>query len=537
MEDRKTEIRKAIEEGRTALGIELGSTRIKAVLIDETHSPVAAGSYQWENRLENGYWTYSMEDVWTGLQACYADLAADVERQYQTKLKTIGAAGVSAMMHGYLVFDQAGTLLTPFRTWRNTTARPAAARLTEQFQFNIPERWSIAHLYQAILDGEAHVPQIDYMTTLSGYIHWQLTGNRMLGIGDASGMFPIDSETGDFHAGMIRQFEALPECGGFLWKLKEILPEVKKAGEPAGRLTEAGARLLDPSGTLEAGIPFYPPEGDAGTGMAATNSVAVRTGNVSAGTSVFAMVVLEKALSAMHRELDMVTTPDGLPVAMVHANNCTSDLNAWVGLFGEFAKAAGMELSADQLYGLLYKKALEGDRDCGGLLSYGYYSGEFITGMEEGRPLFVRMPDASFTLANFMRSHLYTALGALKIGMDILMKEEHVELDNLLGHGGLFKTKGVGQRIMAAAVNTPVTVMETAGEGGPWGMALLAAYGRFADAGESLPDYLNRRVFKENQGSRMEPDPLDVKGFEQFMERYRRGLPVERAAVDCLPEA
>ncbi len=529
MEDKRVQI----EEGRTTLGIELGSTRIKAVLIDETHTPVASGSHEWENRLENGVWTYSLTDIWEGLKGCYRDLAEDVKKRYDVELIQVGAMGVSAMMHGYMAFDEKGELLVPFRTWRNTMTGKAAAELTELFQYNIPERWSISHLYHAVLEGEEHVPQIAYLTTLAGYIHWKLTGKKVLGIGDASGMFPVDANTMTYRQDMLDKFDAQVASYGFPWKIGQILPQVLVAGEEAGTLTQEGARLLDPTGKLKAGILLCPPEGDAGTGMAATNSVAKRTGNVSAGTSIFVMAVLERDLAKLHREIDMVTTPDGSPVAMVHANNCTSDLNAWVGLFREFSQAAGLSMDADSLYGLLYNKALEGDADCGGLLSYGYYSGEFITGMEEGRPLFVRKPDANFNLANFMRAHLFTALGVVKIGMDILA-EEKVELDSLLGHGGLFKTKGVGQRMMAAAMKTPVSVMETAGEGGPWGMALLAAYAKNRADQETLPEYLNKRVFADAAGSSVAPDAKDVEGFEDFMVRYRAGLAIERAAVDHL---
>lgn len=523
-----------IESGRAVLGIEFGSTRIKAVLIGEDHAPIASGSCQWENRLENGFWTYPLEDVWTGLQSCYRDLVQDVQRQYGISLRRTAAIGISAMMHGYMAFNKEGKLLVPFRTWRNTTTGKAVEELSSLFQFHIPERWSIAHLDQAVLDKEEHVPEIDYVTTLAGYIHWKLTGEKVLGVGDASGMFPIDSATGQYHQRMTEQFNDLAALRGCPWKLQAIFPKVLSAGEAAGALTEEGARLLDVSGELEAGIPFCPPEGDAGTGMAATNSVEVRTGNVSAGTSVFAMIVLEKELSKLHREIDMVTTPDGSPVAMVHVNNCTSDLNAWVGIFREFAEAAGMRMDDNTLFGMLYKKALEGDADCGGLMSYGYLSGEPITKMEEGRPLFVRTPDASFTLANLMRTHLYSALGALKIGMRILTEEEHVELDNLLGHGGLFKTEGVGQRIMAAAMNVPVSIMETAGEGGPWGMALLASYMVRKGDNDSLGSYLKKNVFSDNKGSRMEPVEEDVKGFDAFIERYQAGLTVEREAVKRL---
>ena len=530
MEDR----RKLIESGNGVLGIELGSTRIKAVLVDENHTPIASGSHQWENRLENGIWTYSLEDIWSGVQACYQDLSGNVKRQYGAEIKSLAAIGVSAMMHGYMAFDQEDNLLTPFRTWRNTITGKATKELSNLFQFNIPERWSIAHLDQAVLNQEEHVPKITFLTTLAGYIHWKLTGRKVLGVGDASGMFPIDSATGKYHQRMADKFDGLSVTRGCPWKLREILPEILTAGEEAGRLTKEGAKLLDVSGILEEGIPFCPPEGDAGTGMAATNSVAKRTGNVSAGTSVFAMVVLEKELSRLYREIDMVTTPDGSLVAMVHANNCTSDLNAWVGIFREFAHTAGVTIEDDRLYGLLYEKALEGDKDCGGLLAFGYLSGESITKVDEGRPLFVRTPESKFNLANLMRVHLYSALGALNLGMRILLKEEQVKLDSLLGHGGLFKTKGVGQKIMAAAMKTPVSVMETAGEGGPWGMALLASYMVHREEGEKLEEYLAHKVFAQNKGSKMEPDAEDVKGFEKFMERYQAGLDIEKAAGSSL---
>ncbi len=531
---KKEKIRSLIENGKTVLGLEFGSTRIKAVLVDETHTPIASGDHQWENRLENGYWTYTLEDIWTGLQDSYQKLAKDVLEKYDTELTTIGAIGFSAMMHGYMAFDREDTLLVPFRTWRNSTTGPSAKALTELFHYNIPLRWSIAHLYQAILNQEEHVPSLSYVTTLSGYIHWKLTGNKVLGVGDASGMFPIDPETRDYDEEMVQKFDSLIAEKNYSWKLRDIFPRVLVAGEQGGVLTEEGARLLDVSGKLKAGIPLCPPEGDAGTGMAATNSVAKRTGNVSAGTSVFAMVVLEHELSRVYPEIDLVTTPDGSLVGMAHANNCTSDLNAWVGIFREFAEALDIEVDMDKLFKTLYHKALEGDPDCGGLLSYGYLSGENITNVSEGRPLFVRRPESHFNLSNFMRSHLFTALGALKIGMDILLKEEGVEIDSLLGHGGLFKTKGVGQSILAAAVNAPVSVMETAGEGGPWGMALLASYMLRREEQESLEDYLANKVFSDSEGTSMNPDPQDVAGFEEFIERYKKGIAVEQAAVTAL---
>lgn len=529
-----SDVKNAIMTGQTALGIEFGSTRIKAVLVDEKNVPIASGSHEWENRLVDNIWTYTLDDIWNGLQDCYRDLVKDVKEKYDAELTTIGAMGFSAMMHGYLAFDKNDELLVPFRTWRNTITEPASEALTELFQYHIPQRWSIAHLYQAILNGEEHVKNVDFFTTLAGYVHWRLTGKKVLGVGDASGMFPIDMNTGDYNERMIGQLDELVADKGFDWKLKEILPGVLTAGENAGVLTEEGAKLLDPTGTLKAGIPVCPPEGDAGTGMAATNSVAQRTGNVSAGTSVFSMVVLEKDLSKVYPELDMVTTPDGSLVAMVHCNNCTSDLNAWVGIFKEFAESFGIEVDMNKLFGTLYNKALEGDADCGGLLAYNYFSGEHITGFEKGRPLFVRRPDSKFNLANFMRVHLFTSLGALKTGMDILLKEEKVNLDKIYGHGGLFKTKGVGQGILAAAIDTPVSVMETAGEGGAWGIALLASYMKNKAEGESLSAYLSDKVFAGETGSEMQPVAEDVAGFEAFIERYKAGFPIERAAIDSL---
>lgn len=523
-----------VENGRTILGIELGSTRIKAVLTDDKHTPLAMGAHDWENRLENNIWTYSLEDIWEGLQDCYRSLAEQVKELYGAELTDVGAIGISAMMHGYMAFDGSGRLLVPFRTWRNTTTEEAARLLTEAFGFNIPQRWSIAHLYQAILDGEEHVKEVDFLTTLAGYVHWRLTGEKTLGVGDASGMFPVDSARGDYDGRMMEKFDKLAAEKGFSRKLRELLPGVLPAGERAGALTEEGAGLLDPTGRLKPGIPLCPPEGDAGTGMAATNSVAARTGNVSAGTSVFAMVVLEEALSKLHEEIDMVTTPDGMPVAMVHCNNCTSDLNAWVGLFAEFAEAFGVKADRNELFGTLYGKALEGDADCGGLMAFNYFSGEPVTGLAEGRPLFVRTPDSSFRLANFMRTHLFSSLAALKIGLDILLKEEHAGVDRIMGHGGFFKTPVVGQKVMAAAMNAPVTVMENAGEGGAWGIALLAAYMLARQPGETLAEYLDNRVFAGQQGGTVEPDEKDVEGFDAFVERYKACLPCERAAVEGL---
>ena len=529
-----SDVKNTIANGKAVLGIEFGSTRIKAVLIDENNMPIASGDHDWENRLENGVWTYTLEDIWTGLQDCYQKMTEDVKEKYGVAVEKLAAIGFSAMMHGYLAFDKEGNLLVPFRTWRNTITQEASEALTKVFNFHVPQRWSIAHLYQAILNGEEHVPQVDFFTTLDGYIHWQLTGEKVLGVGSASGMFPIDSTIKDYDKAMIQKFDELVAPKGFPWKLEHLLPKVLLAGDKAGVLTEEGAKKLDPTGTLQAGCPLCPPEGDAGTGMVATNSVKQRTGNVSAGTSVFAMIVLEKALKRVHEEIDMVTTPSGDAVAMVHCNNCTSDLNAWVNIFKEFAESFGIDVDMNKLFGTLYNKALEGDKDCGGLLAYNYFSGEHITGFEEGRPMFVRTPDSKFSLANFMRANLYTSLGALKVGLDILLKEEEVAIDRITGHGGLFKTKGVGQKILAAAMDATVSVMKTAGEGGAWGIALLASYMVNKDAGEALEDYLQNKVFGGDEGEKMDPDPEDVKGFDEFIKRYRAGFPIERAAVDAL---
>lgn len=526
------EAKTAILNNKTALGIEFGSTRIKAVLVDDKNQPIASGSHDWENRYENGVWTYSLEDIWAGLQDSYQDLARDVKEKYDVELTSVGALGISAMMHGYMPFNKAGELLVPFRTWRNNITGEASEKLMELFHYNIPQRWSIAHLYQAILNKEEHVKDIDYITTLEAYVHWKLTGKRVLGIGDAAGMFPIDSTVMDYNETMVRQFDELVAPCGFSWKFRDIMPQVMVAGQDAGCLTEEGAKLLDVSGKLKAGIPMCPPEGDAGTGMVATNSVAKRTGNVSAGTSVFAMIVLEKALSKPYKEIDMVTTPAGAPVAMAHSNNCTSDLNAWVGIFKEFMQSMGMKVDMNELFGTLYNKALEGDEDCGGLLSYCYFSGEHMTGFEEGRPLFVRSPESKFNLANFMRTNLYTCLGAMRVGLNILFDKEDVKVDRLLGHGGLFKTKGVGQQILADAVNAPVSVMETAGEGGAWGIALLASYLVNKKDGETLDHFLDENVFAGNEGTSLAPDPKGVEGYNAFMERYLKGIAIERAAVD-----
>ncbi|WRS28533.1 FGGY-family carbohydrate kinase [Oscillospiraceae bacterium MB08-C2-2] len=521
-----------IEAGQTSLGIELGSTRIKAVLIDWNGTPLASGSFDWENQLINGMWTYSMDDVWNGLRHCYADLAEDVQKQYSTALSQIGSMGISAMMHGYLPFDCEGKQLAAFRTWRNTTTEQAAEQLTKAFAFNIPLRWSIAHLHQVVLDGEEHVAELSYLTTLAGYVHWQLTGEKVLGIGDASGMFPVDDATGGYSASMVDTYDRILAERGYSFKLEQVLPRVLTAGQSGGALTDAGARLLDPSGSLRAGIPFCPPEGDAGTGMVATNSVSSGTGNVSAGTSIFAMLVLDGPLSRMYPEIDLVATPAGRNVAMVHANNCTGDLDAWIKLFRQVLDLSGAQISKPRLYDLLYETALQGDPDCGGLLSYNYYSGEPITALEEGRPLFARLPDAAFNLPNFMRSILFSTMAVLRIGMDILTEQEKVRLTRMMGHGGLFKTERVGQQLMAGALNAPVAVMSGASEGGAWGIALLAAYLASGHASAlPLEQYLQEQIFADTQVTCVEPMERDVQGFAEYLLRYRQGLAVQSAAV------
>ena len=520
-----------ISNGKAILGIEFGSTRIKAVLIDPEHRPIAQGSHTWENQLVDGLWTYSIEAIWYGLQDCYADLRRNVKEQYDIEIETLAAIGVSAMMHGYMAFNKKQEILVPFRTWRNTNTAKAAAALSELFVYNIPLRWSISHLYQAILDNEEHVNDIDYLTTLAGYIHWFLTGERVLGIGDASGMLPIDPQTRDYSSVMIDKFDKLVAGKGYQWKLADILPKVLLAGENAGFLTPDGAKRLDVSGHLKAGIPLCPPEGDAGTGMVATNAVKPRTGNVSAGTSSFSMIVLEKDLSKPYEVIDIVTTPDGSPVAMVHCNNCTSDLNAWVNLFKEYQELLGVPVDMNSVFEKLYNHALTGAPDCGGLLSYNYISGEPVTGLAEGRPLFVRSANDKFTLANFMRANLYAAVGVLKIGNDILFNDEHIKVDKITGHGGLFKTKGVGQRVLAAALNSPISVMETAGEGGPWGMAILGSYLVNNPSILSLAEFLDEKVFAGNTGIEIAPEPEDVAGFDAYIRTYKACLPVEQTAV------
>lgn len=529
----KLDAKSTIETGKAMLGIELGSTRIKAVLIDQDNKPIAQGSHSWENQLVDGLWTYSLDAIWNGLQDCYADLRANVKEQYGIEIETLAALGVSAMMHGYMPFDKEGNLLAEFRTWRNTNTGEAAAALSELFVYNIPLRWSISHLYQAILNNEPHVRNIHFLTTLAGYVHWQLTGEKVLGIGDASGMLPIDPKTKNYSAPMIEKFNQLIAPKGFGWQVQDILPKVLLAGEDAGKLTAEGARRLDVSGHLKAGIPVCPPEGDAGTGMVATNAVKQRTGNVSAGTSSFSMIVLEKDLSRPYEMIDMVTTPDGSLVAMVHCNNCTSDLNAWVNLFKEYQELLGIPVDMNEIFGKLYNHALQGDADCGGLLSYNYISGEPVTGLAEGRPLFVRSANDKFNLANFMRAHLYASVGVLKIGNDILFKQEKVKVDRITGHGGLFKTKGVGQRVLAAAIDSPISVMETAGEGGAWGIALLASFLVNNTAGQTLADFLEEKMFAGNAGVEIAPTAEDVAGFNAYIENYKAGLPIEETATKC----
>jgi len=524
--------KQTIEAGKAILGIEFGSTRIKAVLIDQNNNPIAQGSHTWENQLVDGLWTYSTEAIWYGLQDCYADLRKNVLAQYEVEIETLAAIGVSAMMHGYMAF-KGNDILVPFRTWRNTNTGKAAAKLSELFNYNIPLRWSISHLYQCILDNEEHVKNIEFLTTLAGYIHWQITGQKVLGVGDASGMIPVDPDTKTYDATMVAKFDKLVEPYGFKWKLLDILPKSLNAGENAGFLTPEGAYKLDVSGHLKAGIPVCPPEGDAGTGMVATNAVKQRTGNVSAGTSSFSMIVLEKPLSKPYEMIDMVTTPDGSLVAMVHCNNCTSDINAWVKMFKEYAEMLGIKQNTNELYTNLFNTALKGDPDCGGIISYNYISGEPVTGLEDGRPLFVRSANDKFNLANFMRAHLYGAIGVLKLGNDILLNEEMVRVDRIMGHGGYFTTPIVGQRMLAAALNTPISVMETAGEGGAWGIALLAAYVVNNPENRNLADWLEEVVFAGNTGSEVAPTPEDVAGFNRYIENYKACLGIEQAAVKC----
>ena len=523
--------KQVIESGKAILGIELGSTRIKAILIDTENHPIAQGSHTWENQLVDGLWTYSTEAIWNGLQDCYADLRKEVNALYGIEIESLAAIGISAMMHGYLPFNKQGDLLVPFRTWRNTNTGEAAKELSKLFVYNIPLRWSISHIYQAILNGEEHIKDISFITTLAGYIHWQLTGKKVLGIGDASGMIPVNPDTKNYREDMVKKFDELIAPKELGWELLGILPDVLVAGDEAGSLTEEGALRLDPSGHLKKGIPFCPPEGDAGTGMAATNAVKQRTGNVSAGTSSFSMIVLEKELSKPYEPIDIVTTPDGSLVGMVHCNNCTSEINAWAGLFKEYQELLGLPVDMGVVYEKLFNKAMEGDADCGGLMAYNYVSGEPVTGFAEGRPLFMRSATDKFNLANFMRAQLYAAIGVLKIGNDILFKEEHVKIDRITGHGGYFKTPGVGQRMLAAALGSPISVMQTAGEGGAWGIALLASYMVHHTPQQTLADFLDTQVFAGNTGIEVAPTVEDIEGFNTYIENYKRALPVEEAAV------
>ncbi len=537
--------RQTIESGKAILGIEFGSTRIKAVLIDQENKPIAQGSHEWENQLVDGLWTYSTEAIWYGVEDCYADLRRNVKREYDCEIEQLASIGISAMMHGYMAFGPNGKatrwapasesekILAPFRTWRNTNTGKAAAELSKLFNYNIPLRWSISHLYQAILNGEEHVKDITYLTTLAGYIHWRLTDQKVLGIGDASGMIPVDPNTKTYNAEMVRKFNELVAPYGFPWKLEDILPKCLVAGQDAGVLTEHGAQRLDVSGHLKGGCPLCPPEGDAGTGMTATNSVKVRTGNVSAGTSSFSMIVLEKDVTKPNEMIDIVTTPDGNLVAMVHCNNCTSDINAWVKLFKEYQELLGVKVDMNEVYAKLYNHALTGDVDCGGVISYNFISGEPVAGLTDGgRPLVMRSPNDRFNLANFMRANLYATIAVLKLGNDVLFKEENVKVDRITGHGGLFKTPGVGQKVLAAALNSPISVMETAGEGGAWGIALLAAFLVNNPDKLNLAAYLEKVVFAGNTGIEIAPDPADVEGFNRYIETYKACIPVDQAAVE-----
>ena len=522
-------IRQAITDAKTALGIEFGSTRIKAVLIDEANEPLASGSYDWENDYDNGVWTYPVEKFWEGLQSAFAALKKNVDEKYGVKLETVGSMGISGMMHGYLPFDKDGKQLSAFRTWRNTITAKAAEELTALFDFNIPQRWSIAHLYQAILNGEEHVKDIDYIGTLASYVHMMLTGERVIGVGEASGMFPIDSLTNDYDAKMLAQFDEKVADKGFGWKIADILPKVLVAGQSGGVLTEEGAKLIDPSGEFKAGIPMCPPEGDAGTGMVATNSVAERTGNVSAGTSIFLMMVLEKALSRLYPEIDMVTTPSGKPVAMVHCNNCSGEIDAWASIFTSMCKSMGIDVNYYKVLDAMFASALEGDKDCGGIVAYNYLSGEVITGLDSGKPMLFRGPES---FENFSRAQLCSAAATLSLGMEILA-DENIKVDRILGHGGYFKAPLAGQTIMAAALKAPVSVMKTAGEGGPWGVAILANYMKNKADGETLEAYLDAKVFAGQASTEVKPTAEDIEGFNAFLENYKKGLAAEKAAVEA----
>lgn len=525
---------KQLDLSKAALGIELGSTRIKAVLIDEYHASIAHGEYEWENHFENGIWSYHLEDVWIGLQSAYQQVSQEVESTYGIPLSTVGSIGFSAMMHGYLPFDSKDNLLTPFRTWRNTNTKKAAEQLTELFQFNIPLRWSVAHVYQSILDREKHIHDIDFITTLAGYVHWKLTGQKVIGIGDAAGMFPIDKQTNNYNQAMLHSFQELVESSNVSISLVNCLPKVLLAGTNAGNLTENGAKMLDPSGALQAGVPLCPPEGDAGTGMVATNTVKENTGNISAGTSIFSMVVLDRDLTNYYKEIDIVTTPDGKPVAMVHCNNFTSDINAWINVFNEFAKAIGVKISKQELFSILFQEAWKADSNVGNMIHCNYYSGEPITGLDQGRPLFVRMPDSHLNLANFMRSQIYSAIATLEIGIEILTREEKIQIEYLLGHGGFFKTEKVGQQMMADALKIPTSIMKTAGEGGPWGMALLSAYMNHKLNYQTLESYLEQQVFKKEPLITTKPENEGMKSFVTYLKKYKAMLKIEEAAVEHL---
>lgn len=517
-----------IDLSACALGMELGSTRIKAVLTAPDHTVLASGSFGWENRLEDSVWTYHLDDVVTGLRACYTDLRQNAERALGAPLRRVGAIGVSAMMHGYLALDKTGRQLAPFRTWRNTVTAPAAKILSERFGYNIPQRWSAAHLYQAILNGE-DVSRLDALVTLSTYVHRLLTGRTVVGAGDASGMLCYNAAEGGFDRRMVEGFDALIAPHGYSWRLEDVLPEVLPAGADAGTLTPAGAALLDASGTLEPGIPFCPPEGDAATGMVATNAVHPRSGSISAGTSGFVMLVLEKPLAGWYPEIDLVSTPSGRPVAMAHCNTCTSEIDAWAGLFSELLRRNGCGVSMGELYAQLYSAALEGAPDAGGMAAFNYFAGEPLSATESGRPMLVRLPDSRLTLPNFMRAQLYGALATLRMGVDLLREQEGVALERLLGHGGFFKTPRAGLQILADVFGVPAAQLETAGEGGPWGMALLAAYRAAHVPDETLEQYLTR-AFQTAPCETLTPTPEGTEGFAQYYARYQKALKAQHAA-------
>lgn len=529
------ETSQAIQTGAVSLGIEIGSTRIKSVLITKDFKTIASGSHQWENQFKDNVWTYSLDQLWEGIQDSYKQLRAEVESKYHTSLTKIDNIGISAMMHGYLAFSKEDELLVPFRTWRNNITGPATDELTDLFHFNIPQRWCIAHLYQAILNKEEHVNNISFLTTLSGYVHWQLTGEKVIGIGDASGAFPIDEKHGNYNEGFMKEFEQLENVKKYDWDIHEILPKVLKAGEEAGNLTESGAKLLDPSGKLQNGSAMAPPEGDAGTGMVATNSIRKRTGNISIGTSAFAMVVLDKPLQKVHREIDIVTTPDGSNVAMVHTDNCSSDIDAWLQIFQDFAERLGVNLTPEKLYETLFLNASKSDPDAGGLVNYSYLSGEVITEVSYGRPMLVRTMNSNFNLANFIQAQLYGAFAPLAIGMDTLTEDEQIKLDVMIAQGGLFKTPVIAQQVLANALDIPISVMETAGEGGPWGMAVLAEYMQKSSE-ISLEDFLDQEVFEVPETMTLNPEPEGVEGYAKFLKRYQESLPAERIAGDKLLE-